>query len=98
MKKLIVLLLLLLPLTACGAPSEEVIYEDVISILEEDLPGEGIFDSEFSSQQMTEIQDLGEGLYEVKGHIQTPYDGIYPYTMKIKYEDGDWAEYEWVTQ
>jgi uncharacterized protein YcfL len=98
MKKLSLLLISLLLLTGCGAPSEDTIYEDVVSILEKDLPEKGLLSPDLSSQEMTEFEELGDGLYEVKGNVDSPLVGVYSYTMKIKYDGGDWVEYEWVTE
>ncbi|UJL45854.1 hypothetical protein KFZ58_15945 [Virgibacillus sp. NKC19-16] len=88
----------LLFLVACGANiSDEELYDEAISILESDFAEPNAFTLEYSSLEMTEIEELDDNLYEVSGNVFDQYQNGASFTVKISI-DGDVMDYEWMVE
>ncbi|MBP1969365.1 hypothetical protein J2Z83_001469 [Virgibacillus natechei] len=83
---------------ACGETmSDEELYEEAISVLESEFAEPNEFTLEYSSFEMTEIEEIGDNLYEVSGNVFDAYQNGAGFTVKISI-DSDTMDYEWMIE
>ncbi|WP_449355128.1 hypothetical protein ACUL41_03045 [Virgibacillus natechei] len=88
----------LLLLVACGASiSDEELYDEAIGVLESDFAEPNGHVLEYSSLEMTEINELDDNLYEVNGNVFDEYQNGASFTVKISI-NGDMMNYEWIVE
>lgn len=82
-------------LVACGAPAKEQIHTDAIDIIDVDMKDRGVAGLSWPTEDMSEIEDLGDGLYKVSGMVGDEDGYGNEFWVKLRYDRGDIVDYEW---
>lgn len=98
-KKNIVVLILVLSMslvTACGSKSESEIYEDASRVLVEELNNRGFPEAFTSEKNFGTVEEVDDNYYIVTGNAYMQNgNGIGFFEVKLFYGDGDRMDYEW---
>lgn len=92
----LVLVLSMILLTACGSKSENEVYDDATRVLVEELEGRGFPGAFTSEKEFGTIEKMGGNRYVVTGNAYMQNgNGVGIFEVKLFYGDGDWMDYEW---